>query len=40
MELEKKKKEVENRMSLALQAGKFEDAKKYFDDLEQIINQM
>ena len=38
--LEQKKKEVENRISFALQAGKFEEAKKYCDDLEQIINQM
>ncbi|MBS6961882.1 MAG: ABC-F family ATP-binding cassette domain-containing protein, partial [Roseburia sp.] len=40
LELEQKKKEVENRISFALQAGKFEEAKKYCDDLEQIINQM
>ena len=40
LELEQKKKEVEKRISFALQAGKFEEAKKYCDDLEQIINQM
>lgn len=40
LELEQKKKEVENRITFALQAGKFEDAKKYCEDLEQIINQM
>ena len=40
LELEQRKKEVENRISFALQAGKFEEAKKYCDDLEQIINQM
>lgn len=40
LELEQKKKEVENWISFALQAGKFEEAKKYCDDLEQIINQM
>lgn len=40
LELEQKKKELENRISFALQAGKFEEAKKYCDDLEQIINQM
>ena len=40
LELEQKKKELENRISLALQAGKFEEAGKYCDDLEQIINQM
>lgn len=40
LELEQKKKEVENRIAFALQVGKFEDAKKYCEDLEQIINQM
>ena len=40
LELEQKKKELENRISFALQAGKFEEAGKYCDDLEQIINQM
>ena len=40
LELEQKKKEVENRIAFTLQAGKFEDAKKYCEDLEQIINQM
>ena len=40
LELEQKKKEVENRIAFALQAGKFEDAKKYCEDLELIINQM
>ena len=39
-ELEQKKKELENRISFALQTGKFEEAGKYCDDLEQIINQM
>ena len=40
LELEQKKKELENRISFALQTGKFEEAGKYCDDLEQIINQM
>lgn len=40
LELEQKKKEVENRIAFTLQAGKFADAKKYCEDLEQIINQM
>lgn len=40
LELEQKKKELEKRISFELQAGKFEEAGKYCDDLEQIINQM
>ena len=40
LEMEQKKKELENRISFALQTGKFEEAGKYCDDLEQIINQM
>lgn len=40
LELEQKKKETENRIAFALQAGKFEEAKKYCDELEKIIQKM
>lgn len=40
LELEQKKKETENRIAFTLQAGKFEEAKKYCDELEKIISQM
>lgn len=40
LELEQKKKETENRIAFALQAGKFEEAKKYCDELEKIIRKM
>ena len=32
-----KKKELENRIAFALQAGKYEDAKKLCDNLEQLL---
>ena len=38
MELEQKKKEAENRVAFALQAGKYEDAKKYCQELEMVID--
>ena len=40
LELEQKKKEVENRISFLLRDGKFEEAKKYCDELEKIIDRM
>ena len=36
--LEQKKKEAENRVAFALQAGKYEDAKKYCQELETVID--
>ena len=38
LELEQKKKEAENRVAFALQAGKYEDAKKYCQELEMAID--
>ena len=38
LELEQKKKEAENRVAFALQAGKYEDAKKYCQELEMVID--
>lgn len=38
LELEQKKKEAENRVVFALQAGKYEDAKKYCQELEMVID--
>ncbi len=40
LELEQKKKETENRIAFLLQAGKFEDARKYCEELETIIDRM
>ena len=40
LELEQKKKETENRIAFLLQAGKFEDARKYCEELEMIIDRM
>lgn len=40
LELEQKKKETENRIAFLLQAGKFEDARKYCEELEKIIDRM
>lgn len=37
LEYEQKKKELENRIAFALQAGKYEDAKKLCDNLEQLL---
>lgn len=37
LEYEKKKKDLENRIAFALQAGKYEDAKKLCDNLEQLL---
>ena len=34
---EQKKKDLENRIAFALQAGKYEDAKKLCDNLEQLL---
>lgn len=39
LELEQKKKEIENRIAFALQAGKFEDARKDCEILEKIIEK-
>ena len=38
LELEQKKKEAENRVAFALQAGKYEDAKNYCQELEMVID--
>ena len=40
LELEQKKKEIENRIAFLLQAGKFEEARKCSEDLERIIEKM
>ena len=40
LELEQKKKETENRIAFLLQAGKFEDARKYCEELETMIDRM
>lgn len=40
LELEQKKKDTENRIAFALQAGKFEDAEKYCGDLGEIIDRL
>lgn len=40
LELEQKKKETENRIAFLLQAGKFEDARKYCEELETMIERM
>ena len=40
LELEQKKKDTEHRIAFALQAGKFEDAKKYCDELGKIIDKL
>lgn len=40
LEKEQKKKEVENQISRFLKAGNFEDAKKYGQQLEEIIEKM
>lgn len=40
LELEQKKKEAENHIAFALQAGKFEEAEKYCAELEKIIDKM
>lgn len=37
LEYEQKKKDLENRIAFALQAGKYEDAKKLCDNLEQLL---
>lgn len=37
LEYEQKKKELENRIAFLLQAGKYEDAKKVSENLEQLI---
>ncbi len=37
LEYEQKKKELENRIAFALQVGKYEDAKKLCDNLEQLL---
>lgn len=40
LELEQKKKDIENRIAFALQAGKFEDAEKYCGELGKIVEKM
>ena len=39
LEYEQKKKELENRISFALQAGRYEDAKKISEDLEKLLQK-
>ena len=34
-----KKKELENRIAFALQAGKYEDAKKISEELEKLLRK-
>ena len=36
---EQKKKELENRIAFALQAGKYEDAKKISQELEKLLRK-
>ena len=36
---EQKKKELENRIAFALQAGKYEDAKKISEELEKLLRK-
>lgn len=40
LELEQKKKDIENRIAFALQAGKYEDAEKYCGELGKIVEKM
>lgn len=40
LEIEQKKKDAENHIAFALQAGKFEEATKYCDDLGKIIDKL
>ena len=39
LEYEQKKKELENRIAFALQAGKYEDAKKISEELEKLLRK-
>lgn len=39
LEYEQKKKELENRIAFALQAGKYEDAKRISEDLEKLLQK-
>ena len=39
LEYEQKKKELENRIAFALQAGKYEDAKKISQELEKLLRK-
>ncbi len=39
LEYEQKKKEMENRIAFALQAGKYEDAKKLAEELEKLLER-
>ena len=39
LEYEQKKKELENRIAFALQAGKYEDAKKISEELEKLLQK-
>ena len=39
LEYEQKKKELENRIAFALQAGRYEDAKKISEDLEKLLQK-
>lgn len=39
LEYEQKKKELENRIAFALQAGKYEDAKKISKELEKLLQK-
>lgn len=39
LEYEQKKKELENRIAFALQAGKYEDAKKILEELEKLLQK-
>ena len=39
LEYEQKKKELENRIAFALQAGKYEEAKKISEELEKLLRK-